>query len=61
MEWENVMTKVLHPGFKKSQQAIAKKQGVSQKTAGKILGAAARNASPAAKKKNPHIKRVNGA
>jgi hypothetical protein len=50
-----------HPGFKKAQQSIAKKQGVSQESAAKILAASARKASPAAKRANPRIKRVSGA
>ena len=50
-----------HPGFKKVQEKIAAKEGVSQERAGAILAAAARKASPAAKKANPHLKRVSGA
>lgn len=47
-----------HPGFKKVQSRIAKKYGM--KKAGAILAAATRKASPAAKKKNPRLKRVKG-
>jgi hypothetical protein len=47
-------------GFKANQRKIAKKQGVSMKSAGKILAAGARNASPAAIKKNPELKKVSG-
>jgi hypothetical protein len=47
-----------HPGFKAVQEKIAKKQGVSKKAAGAILAASSRNASPAAKKKNPKLKKV---
>ena len=53
--------KAAHPGFQKAKQSIAKKQGVSQESAAKILAAGARKASPAAKKANPRIKRVGGA
>lgn len=47
-------------GFKKAQQQIAKKQGISMERAGAILAAGARKASPAAKKKNPNLKKVKG-
>ena len=47
-----------HPGFKAEQEAIAKKQGISKERAGAILAAGARNASPAAKKANPNLKKV---
>ena len=49
-----------HPGFKAVQKKIAKKQGVSMKSAGAILAASSRKASAAAKKKNPRLKRVKG-
>ena len=47
-----------HPGFKKVQNSIASKQGVSKEAAGAILASATRKASPAAKKANPRLKRV---
>jgi hypothetical protein len=46
--------------FKSAQNKIAKKDGVSKKAAGAILAAATRRASPAAKRKNPKLKRVKG-
>lgn len=49
-----------HPGFEKTQEEIAKKQGISKERAGAILAAGARNASPAAKKANPRLKKVKG-
>ncbi len=49
-----------HPGFKAVQSSIAAKEGVSQKSAGAILAAASRKASPAAKKANPRLNRVKG-
>lgn len=49
-----------HPGFKGAQASIAKKEGVSMKSAGAILASATRKASPAARKKNPRLKRVKG-
>lgn len=47
-----------HPGFKAVASKIAKKEGVSKKAAGAILAKSTRNASAAAKKKNPNLKRV---
>ena len=49
-----------HPGFKAVQAKIAKKEGISRKAAGAILAAATRNASAAAKKANPRLKKVKG-
>lgn len=47
-----------HPGFKKVQSAIAKKEGVSKKAAAAILASATRKASKKAKRKNPKLKKV---
>lgn len=47
-----------HPGFKAVQAKIAKKEGVSPKAAGAILAKSTRNASAAAKRKNPRLNRV---
>lgn len=47
-----------HPGFKAVANKIAKKQGVSVKTASKELAASTRRASPAARKANPRLNRV---
>lgn len=49
-----------HPGFKKAQEQIMKKDGVSKKAAGAILASASRKASPAAKKANPKLDKVEG-
>ena len=49
-----------HPGLKAVQKKIARKSGVSMERAGAILAASSRKASPAAKKKNPRLKRVKG-
>ena len=49
-----------HPGFKAVQSGIAKKQGVSKERAGAMLASKTRGASAAAKKRNPHLKRVKG-
>jgi len=45
-------------GFKNNQQAIAKRQGISQERAGAILASATRKASTSAKAKNPALKKV---
>jgi hypothetical protein len=49
-----------HPGFKREEGAIAKKEGISKIRAGAILAASTRKASASAKKKNTHLKRVKG-
>lgn len=49
-----------HPGFKAAQQSIMQKEGVSKQSAGAILAASARHASPAAKKANPNLAKVKG-
>lgn len=48
-----------HPGFAAVQGKI-EKEGYSKKVAGAILASRTREASSAAKKKNPHLKRVKG-
>ena len=47
-------------GFAANAAAIAKRQGVSLERARAILAAATRRASPAAKKKNPRLRKVKG-
>lgn len=47
-------------GFKAAAASVQKKQGASKKAAGAIIAAGARNASPAAKAKNPNLKKVKG-
>lgn len=49
-----------HPGFKKVQEKIAKKQGISKRAAGAILASSARKASKKAVKANPRLKRISG-
>jgi hypothetical protein len=44
--------------FKSVQNKIARKEGVSKKAAGAILANSTRNASAAAKRKNPKLRRV---
>lgn len=46
--------------FKAVQAKIAKKENISKKYAGAILAKSSRNASSAAKKKNPNLKKVRG-
>ena len=49
-----------HPGFKKVQEKIAKKQGISKERAGAILAAGARKASKNVVKANPRLHKVSG-
>jgi hypothetical protein len=49
-----------HPGFAAVQSKIAKQQGIPKARAGAILAASSRNASKAAKRKNPRLKKVGG-
>ena len=49
-----------HPGFKAVQKEIAQRGGYSEDVAGAILASKSRQASPAAKKANPNLKRVKG-
>jgi hypothetical protein len=49
-----------HPGFEKASASIAKKEGVSQESADKILAASSRGASKKAHKKNPKLNKVKG-
>lgn len=48
-----------HIGFKGAEDKV-EHEGYSKKIAGAIIASAARHASPAAKKANPHLKRVKG-
>jgi hypothetical protein len=52
--------KAKHRGFKEVQKEISAKQGISMKSAGAILAAGARKASPAAIKANPRLKKITG-
>ena len=45
-------------GFRAVQAGIATKKGIPMKNAGAILASASRKASPAAKRKNPALKKV---
>jgi hypothetical protein len=45
-------------GFKSAQASIAKREGIPMENAGAILASATRKASPAAKRKNPNLKKV---
>jgi hypothetical protein len=49
-----------HPGFASVAKSIAKKQGISQKSAGAILASAGRKASKSAKRKNPRLNKIKG-
>tara|TARA_R100000742_G_C4166158_1_gene6021 strand:+ start:97 stop:255 length:159 start_codon:yes stop_codon:yes gene_type:complete len=46
--------------FKKVAAKIARKGGYSKKAASAILASASRKASPAAKRKNPKLRKVKG-
>jgi hypothetical protein len=48
-----------HPGFKKVQSKI-EKEGYTKEQAGAILAKKTREASPAAKAKNPKLSKVKG-
>lgn len=48
-----------HPGFKAVEAKIGREKGI--RNPGAVLAAAARKASPAAKKANPRLERVKGA
>ena len=48
-----------HPGFAAVAAKIGKKSGI--RNPGAVLAAATRNASPAAKRANPRLKKVPGA
>jgi hypothetical protein len=54
------MKKSSHPGFHNVQKSIAKRMGISSERAGAILASSSRKASPAAKRKNPALKKVKG-
>jgi hypothetical protein len=47
-------------GFKAVAKKIAGEQGISMKGANAILASSSRNASKAAKRKNPRLKKVRG-
>ena len=47
-----------HPGFQAVAAKISAEQGIPAKNAGAILAASTRGASPAAKAKNPRLRRV---
>ena len=47
-------------GFRAAAESVAKKEGLPMKNAGAIIAAGARKASPAAKKRNPNLKKVKG-
>lgn len=48
-----------HPGFSRVASNIARKQGISKGQASAILASSSRNASKAAMKANPRLKRVS--
>ena len=54
------MRKKAHPGFHAAAESIAAKEHLPMERASAILAASSRKASPAAKRKNPNLKRVKG-
>lgn len=52
------MAKANHPGFKKVQNSIAKKEGISKQRAGAILAASSRKNAKTSS--NPRLKKVKG-
>jgi hypothetical protein len=60
MRGGNMAKSKAHPGFKAVQHGIAQREGISEERAGAILASSSRNASAAAKKKNPNLKKVKG-
>ncbi|MDE2584090.1 MAG: hypothetical protein KGN39_01735 [Betaproteobacteria bacterium] len=54
------MVKGKGEGFKAAQAEIVKKEGIAPEKAAAILASAGRNASPAAKKANPNLKKIKG-
>jgi hypothetical protein len=53
-------TKKVHPGFGAVQKKIMMKEGMSKESAGAVLAAAARKASPVAVKANPKLAKISG-
>lgn len=49
-----------HPGFEAVARRIARERGIPLERARAILAARTREASPAAKRRNPRLKRVKG-
>lgn len=54
------MASKAHPGFKAVASSIAKREHLPKKAAAAILASAGRNASSAAKAKNPRLRRISG-
>ena len=52
---------VKHIGFRGAVNKVQSTEHVSKKSAERIIGAAKNNASSAAKKRNPRLKRMGGA
>lgn len=49
-----------HPGFKAVANRISQREDVSMASARRILAAAGRGASPAAKQANPRLNKIGG-
>ncbi len=60
MAKKKAQKKVKHIGFEAAAEQAAKSAGVSKERGRAIVAAGARKASPAAKKRNPRLKKVKG-
>jgi len=49
------MARTKHPGFKGAVKQVEEKEGLSEKSAERIIGKNKAEASEAARKKNPHL------
>ncbi len=49
-----------HPGFKGAVNSVERKEGVSKKSAEKIIGAGKARASAEARKANPRLNKMGG-
>ena len=47
-------------GFEAAARQVAQRRGIPMERARKIIAAGARKASPAAKKRNPNLRKVKG-
>lgn len=57
---KNKKKKAIHKGFDAVASEIAKKEDIPLENAGAILASSSRKASPAAKRKNPFLKKIKG-
>lgn len=58
--FDKVLGNGIHPGFKRAAASIARREGVPIARAKAILATSSRRGSPAARRRNPRLKRVRG-